>query len=156
MRTAQLYVMRRGDLVKLGVSCNPERRRREIGSDVELLFVSRPVDDADRVERLAHRVLVLHASHERGEWFRASLSDAKRAIKVAIRQAVGVELELGGRVNTKGTPTLYPIVWTFPVNDQFYRDVDDLRRRERDVPSRSEMLRRLVQRNRKPTLKKAG
>ena len=60
------------------------------------------MEHAERIERLAHRVLALHGKHLRGEWFEADIADAIRAIEVAVRQAEGSELPLGGKLRYQG------------------------------------------------------
>lgn len=83
-RNAHLYVMRNehGHL-KLGHSVNPLQRSRSLGSP-QIVFCSGIIDEVERVEKLAHRLLVLSGKHLKGEWFEASLEDAMHAIEVGV------------------------------------------------------------------------
>ncbi|MBF4328686.1 hypothetical protein EAY16_25770, partial [Vibrio anguillarum] len=81
-------------LLKLGHSCNPEKRAKQIGR-VVIAHLTDVVEQAERIERLAHRVLALHGKHVRGEWFEATIEDAILAIEIATKQ-VEQELPLGG------------------------------------------------------------
>ena len=103
MRKAMLYVMQapNGD-VKVGFSNNPEQRRRSLGADVALVHTTDVIADARRVETLAHRLLVLNGKPIRGEWFEASLEAAISAVELAIQQAEGAELALGGEFVRRG------------------------------------------------------
>ena len=97
--SASIYVLQDGfGRVKLGISANPKRRSTQYGPTV-MLAHSRVMDQARKIEKLAHRVLALHGKHVRGEWFEASVSDAIEAIDIAVRQAENGELPLGGKLN---------------------------------------------------------
>jgi hypothetical protein len=101
-RNARVYVMASSDgMVKIGHSRRPASRRREFGPSVSLVHQTDVLDEAERIERLAHRVLALHGRHVRGEWFEATISDAVKAIEIAVRQAEGNQLSLGGRLRSK-------------------------------------------------------
>lgn len=99
MTTARLYIMQDAEgLLKLGYSTDPERRRRQVEGiwrPVELVHQTENIENVERVELLAHRVLALHGRHVQAEWFAASVEDAKQAIAIAQRQASGAELPLG-------------------------------------------------------------
>lgn len=98
MRTnAKVYLMQAKDgTLKLGHSRCPEKRAREIWCQPELVFQTDVLKCAERIERLAHRVLVLHGKHLKGEWFAATIEDGINAIEIAVRQAENEELPLGG------------------------------------------------------------
>lgn len=100
---AKIYVMLADDgTIKLGHSRNPHARAKKIGRRVEVIHVTDLIEQAERVERLAHRILALDGRHIRGEWFEAELEQAIRAIQIAVRQAEREELALGGKLSTEG------------------------------------------------------
>lgn len=97
---AKVYVMVDSEgRIKLGHSVNPTARSKQMPRPVTLVHETDVIEQAERVERLAHRILALHGTHLRGEWFEASLEDALQAIEIAIRQAEQEELALGGRLD---------------------------------------------------------
>jgi len=97
---AKVYVMVDSEgRIKLGHSVNPAARSKQMPRAVTLVHETDVIEQAERVERLAHRILALHGTHLRGEWFEASLEDALQAIEIAIRQAEQEELALGGRLD---------------------------------------------------------
>lgn len=96
---AKLYVMAdAAGMVKLGHSRNPSKRSKQIGKGITLLHETDVLEQAERIERLAHRVLALHGRHLRGEWFEATLEQAIEAIEIAVKQAANEELSLGGKM----------------------------------------------------------
>jgi len=136
MRTnAKLYVMRRGDgVLKLGHSQDPAFRKKQLGGpDLELVHETDFITHAERAERLAHKVLA--NKRIRGEWFKATLEQALEAIQIAIRQAQ----ELGACVAHKENHQVQ-------LSRETKSLMDELRKAEPDLPSRSEMLRRLIER----------
>ena len=147
MRTnAKVYVVRAEDgTLKLGHSKDPINRAKDIRPKVEIVHQTDVLDQAEKIERLAHRVLALHGTHLRGEWFEASLDEAIAAIDIAIRQAEGSELPLGGKLKQRERPPS-PFVSTFTMraDPDFLDDLDELRLSERPQLSRSDMLRKLV------------
>lgn len=80
--SAQVYVMSRDGLVKVGFSDNPERRRSTIGSGI-VIEARFPVDKHKEVEAAAHKLLADKRRH--GEWFDVTPEQACRAIKEAIQ-----------------------------------------------------------------------
>jgi len=95
-QNAKIYIMRASDgTIKLGHSVCPERRAKELGVPVDIVHQTDVIELAEKVERLAHRILALHGKHLRGEWFEASLEDAIKAIEIATKQAEGEQLPLG-------------------------------------------------------------
>lgn len=149
---ARIYIMVDNEgRIKLGHSVNPAARSKQMPRPVTLVHETDVIEQAERVERLAHRILALHGTHLRGEWFEASLEDALQAIEIAIRQAEQEELALGGRLDGKADieiSTRIQINKPVPVrlDDRHLQIVDELRRVEKDIPTRSEMIRRLIER----------
>lgn len=85
-RSAKVYVMRDGDgYHKVGHSRDPNLRRRGISRSVELVYSTGVLDEAERVEYIAHKILKREGRHIEGEWFSASLDEAIAAINEAIR-----------------------------------------------------------------------
>lgn len=84
--------------LKIGCSTDPKRRVKLMGKNLSLLYETDVIERAQRVEYLAQRVMALHAQHLWGEWFEGSLSSAKSAIEIALRQDAGSELVLVGKV----------------------------------------------------------
>ncbi len=71
-----IYFARKGDLIKIGFSANPQKRLREIGA--------RPIrimDGGFEIERALHDRF--RASHVGGEWFRPS----RRLVTLDLRQS---------------------------------------------------------------------
>lgn len=140
---AKIYVMKAHDgTIKLGHSVDPIRRSRQIGKMVSVVHQTDIIEHVEKIERLAHRVLALHGKHLRGEWFEARIEDAILAIDIATRQAEN-ELHLGGRL---GKPAEMTSAIPVRIADNIVTALDDLRRLEADIPSRSEMIRRLIDR----------
>lgn len=97
-KCGHVYVMRGADgLVKVGYSNKPERRARQVGNVVEIAHTSAFKDDAERIERGAHRLLRLAGRHVRAEWFNATVAEAIDAIEMAERIAGGLELAIDRR-----------------------------------------------------------
>ena len=85
-RNAKVYVMRdEAGHLKVGHSRNPDVRTRGVGRSVELVYSTNVLDEAERVEYIAHKVLRRQGFHIQGEWFSASLEDAIAAIHEAVR-----------------------------------------------------------------------
>ena len=125
--------------VKVGHSCNPIQRRAALGlQDFDFAFISKAYEHVERIERAAHAKLIEH--RERGETFVVPTDIAIEAVLSAERDVCGgeqPEIELPLRPDT-----------VFPVRlDERHLDiVDELRRVEKDIPTRSEMIRRLIER----------
>lgn len=67
-----VYVLRRGDLCKVGRSVNPWKRAADIASqagltDIDLVATFDVDDGAASIERMAHSALAF--ARQRGEWF---------------------------------------------------------------------------------------
>lgn len=145
---AKVYVMVDSEgRIKLGHSVNPAARSKQMPRAVTVVHETDVIEQAERVERLAHRILALHGTHLRGEWFEASIDAALYAIEIAIRQAEQEELALGGRLDGRAdieisTHTPVPV----RLDDRHLQIVDELRRVEDDIPTRSEMIRRIIER----------
>ena len=74
------------DCVKIGLSCAPDRRAREIPGDVVMVHtwvVSGVRGDAYRVEQCAHALLA--ASRDRLEWFNVTATEAAQVIYKAAK-----------------------------------------------------------------------
>ena len=147
---ARIYIMVDNEgRIKLGHSVNPMARSKQMPRPVTLVHETDVIEQAERVERLAHRILALHGTHLRGEWFEASLEDALQAIEIAIRQAEQEELALGGWMNGKAdikTSTPEYHILNFRADPETLESLDKLRRDEPDIPTRSEMARRIIKR----------
>lgn len=143
---AKLYVMRAEDgSIKLGYSSDPARRAKQFGRPVEILHETDVIEHVDKIEKLAHRVLALHGSHLRGEWFEATLADALLAIEIATRQAENQELSLGGKLKRSGYMTPRPagelVQINIRVDDDVLAAVEDIRSMSRPIPSVSKVWR---------------
>ena len=144
---AKLYVMvEQGGLVKVGFSKNPRRRMKEPDirrrwRNVQLVHETSAQDDALEIERLAHRILVLSAKNIQGEWFSATVEQAISAICLAIDQWNGRQLKLGAPVRRVMTETI-----VLMLSKSELETLESLRRVEKDIPTRSEMIRRLIER----------
>lgn len=144
---ARIYIMRAEDgSLKLGHSKNPEERAKWVGKPVEIVHQTDVIEQVERIERLAHRVLALHGKHIRGEWFEARLEDALLAIEIATRQAENAELPLGTDVSWNGLGERSEILHMRVSADDLMA-LDELRRMEPDCPTRTEMVRRLIRRS---------
>ena len=81
-----LYVIAAPDAVKVGWAFAPARRLRELQTghphDLRLAY-SAPARHPGAAEKCAHKLLAAHRL--RGEWFRASIGAATRAVDEAIR-----------------------------------------------------------------------
>lgn len=147
MSEGKLYVMVRDDgAIKIGRSINPAKRRNQLGSRMKLVYESGVIADIKVVERRAHEVMCLKGEQLWGEWFRGAPEAAIEAIETAQKQHAGAELELVGRYkpNKKGPIGERKVFSVRDPGGRLRKKLDILRRRESDLPSRAEMLRRLV------------
>ena len=92
--------------IKLGRSINPLRRRDQLANQIRedglvLVYQTERIDNAGETEHLAHRTLALIGKHIHDEWFEATPEQACEAIRIAKRQASGLELPLGGLLTCK-------------------------------------------------------
>lgn len=95
---AKIYVLKGDDgALKIGRSIDPSLRAKQVGRKAIVVHETEILPRAEVIERMAHRVMVLFGSHVGGEWFKATVADAKRAVAIAIRQVQNNELLLGGR-----------------------------------------------------------
>jgi len=99
---AYIYVMARGNKIKVGCSKRPEARAKEIHAD--LLHVTPWHSEAERIEKTVHRLLRLSGKHYHGEWFVAELDDALAAIERALSIVAGRELPLDAIQRKKPNP----------------------------------------------------
>jgi hypothetical protein len=95
---AKIYVMKAKDgALKIGRSVKPWARAKQIERKIDFVpYETGMLPNADLIERAAHRVMALFGKHLGGEWFEGSITDAKLAIEIAIRQVQNNELGLGG------------------------------------------------------------
>ena len=84
---AKIYVMADDEgRLKVGHSREPQQRiktLRRYYPSIRLLSETEVKEQAERIERTAHRLLALDGKHIKDEWFRASLEDALAAIGAA-------------------------------------------------------------------------
>ncbi len=135
-----VYVMQSGDgPVKIGIANDPDRRRREVGAGqpfpVAVVHRVSLGADARAVERIAHRLLA--EKRLRGEWFDVGVQEAVAAIEAAIAEiADRPSLDDGDDGNT--------LHFHMRISAEILAALDEIRRREPDLPSRAKMLRRLI------------
>lgn len=85
-----LYVMRRGDRHKVGISILPDSRRVTVqscegGLPVDLIWRSpEPYRQARKIELATHKLLKRY--HVTGEWFSCSAEECMEAINTALRR----------------------------------------------------------------------
>lgn len=104
-KSGYVYVMRGADgLVKVGYSNKPERRAKQVGNVIEIAHTSAFLEDAETIERGAHKLLRLAGRHIRAEWFSATVKEAIGAIERAQRIAAGLELALDRRPRRPQSP----------------------------------------------------
>lgn len=136
---AKVYVMRdENGRIKVGHAKRPDKRVKEISAKgLRLLSQTDVKEDAERIERTAHRLLKLAGKHIRGEWFNASHDEALAAILTAEKIVNGNQL---GLVHKTDNST----VFTMRVDAEFLSELDELRALDRPLPSKAEVLRSLV------------
>jgi hypothetical protein len=137
---AKIYVLESADgLVKVGHSRRVDKRIKELGKVVSIAHLTEIKVQAEIIERTAHRLLRLAGKGVRGEWFSATVAEAIEAIERAERIADGAELGLDR------APPPDDTILHMRVAEEIRAKLDDLRRLEPDLPSRSEMVRRLIE-----------
>lgn len=108
IQVGHVYVMEgEHGTVKVGHSKNPDVRLYALDSSgrrLKLVYQTGPREDAQRVERLAHRLLKHVKVH--GETFRISVADAKAAIERATRMVDGHEPMLPKTLPAKNGKTV--------------------------------------------------
>jgi len=138
---AHIYVMDAGDgTVKVGHSRDPDGRAKQIGSGVTVIHSTPLIEQAELIERTAHRLLKLSGKHIRGEWFKATLQEAIAAIERAESIANGNEMPLQFK---KPVDT---VALQLKIETDLLSKLDDLRKLENRIPTRVEMVRRLIER----------
>lgn len=136
---AHIYVMQGADgLVKVGHSRRVHLRLKEVGQVASVAHLTGIKEQAELIERTAHRLLKLAGKGVRGEWFSATVAEAVDAIERAERIASGAELGLDKLPANEDT------ILHMRVAEEIRVMLDDLRRIEPDLPTRSEMVRRLI------------
>lgn len=164
LRPGKVYVIENGQgLVKVGKAADPEQRRKsleqglqQLGQTLRLVYCTVERPDVGTVERLAHESL--SEQRVRGEWFKVSPERAIEAINSAF-----VQLEEAKRCSfcwpirrpfrslawarsraVGGRGAQAAVKFDMRADPQFLRKLDEIRQREADIPSRAEMVRRLV------------
>lgn len=83
-KNAHVYVLSGKDgLVKIGHSTNVDARVAAIENFAAVEYVSPVLENAEMIERAAHRLLKFRGEHVRGEWFNVSVRAAIEAVKRA-------------------------------------------------------------------------
>lgn len=86
-RPGHVYVMNTKDgNVKVGFSKNPEKRSYVLGR-LKIEHVGEWHDQAESVERAAHKLLILAGHHLKNEIFTASVDEAVNAVNAAYKIA---------------------------------------------------------------------
>jgi hypothetical protein len=149
--------------IKLGYSADPIRRRDEIANQIgedglELLYQTKPIERVEETERLAHRMLALLGKHIRTEWFEATLDQAHKAIRIAKRQAEGLELPLGARLKhwSDDRPMRHAEVVRIFLPKKIVATIDAIRAKRLDPRDRGAVVRELVAEALTARAKKAG
>jgi hypothetical protein len=138
------------EVMKIGIAIRPERRistlRTSSSAPLAVEFLGE-CEMAAQLEARAHRILA--QANLCGEWFSVS---ARQAIDAVMRAAA----ELGCEIKSQPIGHFRARAWRPPgskqdrpfqmrVNDDFLALVDEFRRGEPDMPSRSEAIRRIVE-----------
>ena len=131
--------------VKVGRSTQPERRLRELrcyhGPDIQLVHKSNLTIHAERIEKLAHKLLTL--SHVHHEWFTATVEEAVEAIERAITIAGGHEPE---PIEPEPPKSTRPSLFMMRADARLWSDLDTLQLNEAPIRSRSDIARDLIAR----------
>lgn len=93
-KTARVYIMEAEDgSLKVGHSARPELRLKEIKErgPLRIVHLCDESDNADRIERLAHKLLALAGRRIKGEWFAATIEECAASIDHAGRIIAGLE-----------------------------------------------------------------
>lgn len=123
-------------LVKIGMSATPEMRMSAIGRGVTLVHTVLCGAYAADVEKASHAALISHRME--GEWFKLA-----EDVAIAMVERVASEVIAGRPVQPE--PCLDTQI-AVRMGKPTFDILDDVRREERDVPTRAEMIRRLIQR----------
>ncbi len=96
---------RQAGVVKVGHSGDTPRRARELGG-LTVAYTTEPMADAERIERIVHRLLKTKRIGSQGERYTATVEEAQSAIWRAIRIDQGLEpmIEGGKQVNVRLKP----------------------------------------------------
>ena len=122
--------------LKVGISRNPNHRlaRLQTATPLKLSLVHiEPTDRAAEVEAAAHASLA--SKRLTGEWFAASLPEALDAIREAVLNPRPSRIDSGLR-DFRVTPMMAATE---------VAAIDEWRRKQDDVPTRPEAIRRLVE-----------
>ena len=144
-----VYAMQRADgAVKIGISGDLRHRcfslKAQTRQNVEVSYKTDIRDDARLVESVAHRLL--KDKQHLGEWFWVSVEEATAAISHAVDIIEGrmpdVTADAWFSPSKRTGPTEKTERLNLTAEPEFIRMLDDWRRRQPDLPSRSEALRR--------------
>jgi hypothetical protein len=136
-KLASVYVLTDTGRVKVGRSHNPSIRARTLGLAAGAVYTLHHAtaarDDAGTVERLAHQLL--HSKRIAGEWFDVKPQVAVAAVETAIKM-----------VDEGCVPDRANDVVNLRLPAEYLHWLDEMRRKEKDIPNRSEMARRCIER----------
>lgn len=138
---AYLYVIRApGGARKVGYSRDPETRRRSLSTTGYVCTLEHFAECPDGLTRAAekHAHALLWDGHLQSEWFAADPDAARAAVDAAIAAALAGE-------PMRRPPGTGRFEFRFD-EETTGKQLDYLRRLEPDVPSRAEMVRRIVDR----------
>ena len=141
---SRVYVMtgaERPSAVKIGYSRDPHSRTKSIYrcGAMQVHFMGELSTHGPTIERMAHHFLFAKdIPHEGGDWFTASVHTAIEAVQYAYQAASGVVPAPPRRKR------LMSSMLHVRLSDEEDRMLRALRRSEPDVPTRSEMMRRLI------------
>lgn len=138
---AKIYVLQGDDgLVKVGHSVSVERRARQIGG-VTIAHQTQIKEQAEIIERTAHRLLRLAGKGVRSEWFSATVAEAIDAIRRAERIANGLELDLARIRPVRNPPK--PLI-TIEITEEQLAAIDAIISEREGVPDRTTIIREML------------
>lgn len=138
---AKIYVLQGSDgLVKVGHSVNVERRAKQIGG-VAIAHQTHVKEQAEVIERTAHRLLRLAGKGVRSEWFSATVAEAIDAIRRAERIANGLELDLARIRPVRNPPK--PLI-TIEITEEQLAAIDAIIEDRRGQTNRAAVIREFL------------
>ena len=136
-KLAAVYVLAGDGRVKVGRSHDPGARARTLGLAAGAVYrlhhATAARDDAVMVEGLAHQLL--NAKRIAGEWFDVTPQEAVAAVEKAIKM-----------VREGHTPDRSNDLFNLRLSAEYLHWLDEMRRKEGDIPNRPEMARRCIER----------
>lgn len=145
---AHVYIMEDRGAFKVGHSKNPHGRRKQLGAHLTIVHALAPMINAQRVERLAHRLLALAGKRIAGELFSATLDEAKAAIERAERIAAGIEPDITTPLTVKKSRELRKAkkrsLFNMEVDANFRDAVRQLQRLDPTGPSARQVVEEAV------------